>query len=55
MEHREVGVTNATEGKLLISLSKIEKLNRNLFHEAGLVRPATYRSKQSSLLFDISI
>ena len=25
MEHREVGVANATEGKLLISLSKIEQ------------------------------
>lgn len=24
MEHREVGVANATEGKLLISLSKID-------------------------------
>ena len=61
MEHREVGVANATEGKLLISLSKIE----NLFHEVGLVCPATrynslfnfnsYKSKQSSLLFAISI
>ena len=37
MEHREVGVANATEGKILISLSKIEQksLSGSRFSLAG--------------------